>query len=260
VYLDRSAPHQLDNLDAWRALASNARTRGFTDIKFDADYTATDVPSDMWNRSIPLPQLNRFVERLTAVREAAGPDMEISLDCHNQYDAESAIRLAQALAHPRLKWLEDPTTALQTDAMVRVRSVSPIPICGGEWYTADQFRELIDAGGCDIVHPDVLFAGGLSETRRIADYAELHGIPLALHNNSSAVGVVASAHVAAATRNFIGLEYHFFDAKWIGDILQRGGRPLFEDGHIVLDDTPGLGGELNEDVCRAHLSPGEVMF
>jgi L-alanine-DL-glutamate epimerase-like enolase superfamily enzyme len=144
--------------------------------------------------------------------------------------------------------------------MQRVQSASPIPICAGEWCTADQFREIIDANACDIVHPDVLFAGGLAETRRIADYAELHGIPLALHNNSSALGVVASAHVAAASRNFIGLEYHFFDAPWIGEVLWRNGRPLFEGGHIVLDDTPGLGGELNEDVCRAHLCPGEVMF
>jgi L-alanine-DL-glutamate epimerase-like enolase superfamily enzyme len=196
---------------------------------------------------------------MTAVREAAGPDMEISIDCHMQYDATSAIRLAQALEPLRMKWLEDPTPILQTNAMVDVRAASPIPICAGEWCTTDQFRALIDAGACDIVHPDVLFAGGLSETRRIADYAELHGMPLALHNNSSAVGVVASAHVAAATRNFIGLEYHFFDAPWIAEILDRG-RPLFEAGHIELDDTPGLGGVLNEDVCRAHLSPGEVMF
>lgn len=261
VYLDRSAPHALDDLEAWKALALNARERGFTDIKLDADYAATDVPGiDMWSRSIPLPQLNKIVERLAAVREAAGPDMEISLDCHEQYDAQSAIRLARALEPLHLKWLEDPTPIVNPGAMARVRADSPIPICGGEWCTADQLKVLIDAGACDIVHPDVLFAGGLTETRRIADYADLNGIPLALHNNSSALGVVASAHVAAASRNFIGLEYHFFDAPWIGQVLDRGGAPLFEDGHIVLTDAPGLGGVLNEDVCRAHLVPGEQLF
>lgn len=260
VYLDRSAPHDLDDLGAWKALAADAKARGFTDIKFDADYAAVDHRADLWNRSIPLPELNAIIERLTAVREAAGPDMEISLDCHEQYDAPSATRLARALEPLHLKWLEDPTPIVNPGAMARVRAESPIPICGGEWCTADQFKVLIDAGACDIVHPDVLFTGGLTETRRIADYADLHGIPLALHNNSSGLGVIASAHVAAASRNFIGLEYHFFDAPWIGEVLDRGGAPLFEDGHIVLPDAPGLGGVLNEDVCREHLAPGERMF
>ena len=84
-------------------------------------------------------------------------------------------------------------------------------------------------------------------------------LPTCTFPNSSALGVVASAHVAAASRGFIGLEYHFFDAPWIGQVLDRG-RPLFEDGHVVLDDTPGLGGVLDERVCGEHLAAGERLF
>ncbi|HEV8534615.1 MAG TPA: mandelate racemase/muconate lactonizing enzyme family protein [Candidatus Limnocylindria bacterium] len=259
IYLDRSAPARVDDLNAWAEMARDAVGRGFRDIKFDIDFAATDQVTDVWSRNIPIAELERIVARLTAVREAVGWDVEVSADCHMQYDAVSAIRLAQGLARLRLKWIEDPTPITHVDAMIRVRQQSPIPICAGEFCTAEQFRELIERGACDIVHPDVLFAGGLTETRRVADMAEAHGMPTALHNNSGAVGVVASTHVAVATRNLIGVEYHFHDAPWIGQVLDRG-RPLFEDGAIVVTDAPGLGGVLNEKVCTEHLDTGEVLF
>ena len=260
VYLDRSTPANLDDLDAWRELALAAKASGFTDIKFDLDFAAADASIDAWNRSIPLPQMNKMVERLTAVREAVGWEMEIAVDCHMHYDVNSAVRLARELAPLKLKWFEDPTPIVNPDACAAVRQQSPIPICVGEMFTAEQFRLFIDRGACDIIHPDILFAGGLHETRKIADYADLHHIPMAMHNNSCALGVIACAHVAAASPNFIGLEYHFHDAPWIGEVVDRGGRPLFENGHIVLTNEPGLGVVLNEDICRQHLAPGEKMF
>ena len=260
VYLDRSSPADLDDLDAWAALALDAKERGFTDIKFDIDFTATDYSTDAFNRSIPLPQMSRIVERITAAREAVGWEMEISVDGHMHYDVNSAIRLANELAHLKLKWFEDPTPIVNPDACAMVREKSPIPICVGEMFTAEQFRLFIDRQATDIIHPDILFSGGLHETRKIAEYADLHYIPMAMHNNSCALGVIACAHVAAASPNFTGLEYHFHDAPWIGQVVERGGRPLFEDGHIVLTDEPGLGVTLNEDVCGAHLAPGEELF
>jgi L-alanine-DL-glutamate epimerase-like enolase superfamily enzyme len=260
VYLDRSTPTELDDLDAWRRLAVEAREQGFTDIKFDIDYMATDQVNDAWNRTITLPQINRMVERLTAVREAVGWDMEISVDGHMQYDVPSAIRLIQELAPLRLKWFEDPTPIVNPDACAAIREKSAIPICVGEVFVAEQFRLFIDRGACDIIHPDILFSGGLYETRKIADYADLNYIPMAMHNNSCALGIIACAHVAAASPNFIGLEYHFHDAPWIGGVVDRGGRPLFENGHIHLTDEPGLGVVLNEAVCQQYLAPGETMF
>ena len=259
IYLDRSTPEHLDDLDEWRALGLEAKERGFTDIKFDIDYTASDTQRDVWNRHIPIEQMNRIVERIGAVREAVGWDMDIAVDCHMHYDVTSAIRLAQELAPFKLKWLEDPTPIINPDAVAQIRAKSPIPICVGEMFTAEQFRLFIGREACDIIHPDVLFTGGLHETRTIADYAELNYIPLAMHNNGCALGTIAAAHVAAASRNFIGLEYHFHDAPWIGAVVERG-RPLFEDGHVQLTDAPGLGVVLNEDVCRQHLAPGETLF
>jgi galactonate dehydratase len=260
VYLDRSAPADKEDLGAWKELALSCKRDGFTDIKFDIDHTAPEKTMDVWNRSIDRAQMRSIVERLTVVREAVGWDMNISVDCHMCYDVPTAIVLANELAPLKLKWLEDPTPVLNHDAVKQVREKSPIPICVGEMFNVDMFRTYIANQACDIIHPDVLFSGGLHETARIASLADMHHLPMALHNHSSSVGVIASAHVAAAAPNFLGLEYHFFNAKWIGEIAHRGGKPLIENGHIVLGDEPGLGITLNEDVCKKHLADGEKYF
>lgn len=260
IYLDRSSPLAYDNLDAWKRMGLDVVESGFTQMKFDIEYTAPDCTIDVWNRSLTLTQIRRIYQRLNAVREAAGWDVEICADCHMNYNTVDAIRLANELAPLKLMWLEDPTPITNPDACREVRERSPIPICVGEMFIAEQFRLFIDRGAVDILHPDVLFAGGLHETRRIADYAELHYIPFALHGNSGALGTIAAAHVAAASRNFIGLEYHFVEAEWIGEFVRRDGEPLFRDGYLHLTGAPGLGVELDPDVCGRYMAPGQMMF
>ncbi len=261
IYLDRSSPADVTDLGAWRAMGEEAVASGFRQIKFDIDYNATDRQGDVWNRSLTLEQINRAVERLTAVREAVGPDFELCVDLHRQYNIPDAIRVANALSWLNLLWLEDPTSDTDLDGYQEVRAKSPIALCVGEMFIAEQFRVFIDHGALDILHPDVLFCGGMHEMRRIADLADLYRLPLAMHGNGGSIAAIAAAHVAAASRNFLGLEYHFIETDWIGRFARRaGGRPLFEDGHLVLDNAPGLGIELDEAVCRANLGPGESLF
>ena len=259
VYLDRSSPDDITDLSAWKKMAAETVESGFTQMKFDIDFMVTECVADVWNRSLSLKQINRIVERLTVVRRTTGPDFEICVDCHMQYNVPDAIRLANALAPLNLLWLEDPTPITNPDSCAEVRAKSPVPICVGEMFIAEQFRLFIDHRACDILHPDVLFCGGLHELRRIADYAELNQLPVAIHGNGGALATIAAAHAGAACRNFVGLEYHFIETPWIGEYVRRDG-PLFSDGHVVLTDAPGLGVELDREVCRKYLAPGEALF
>ncbi len=118
----------------------------------------------------------------------------------------------------------------------------------------------MDRRACDIIHPDVLFCGGLHETRRIADYAELHYMPMAMHGNSGALGTIGAAHVAAGIRNFLGLEYHLIEAEWTCTFVRREGAALFDGGSVPLTDAPGLGVELDRDVCSRYLDAGQTLF
>jgi galactonate dehydratase len=259
VYLDRSSPDQIDNLDAWRAMAAASASEGFTQLKFDLDFMASDATKDVWNRSLSLTQINRMVQRLTAVRETVGADFELCVDCHMQYNVPDAVRVANALAPLNLLWLEDPTPISNPDSCAEVRAKTSVAICVGEMFIAEQVRLFIDRQACDIIHPDVMFCGGLHELQRIAQYAELHHRPVAFHGNGGALATIAAAHVAATCRNFLGVEYHFIETSWISEYVRRD-VPLFRDGRIPLSDAPGLGVELDLDVCRAYLAPGEELF
>ena len=260
IYLDRSAPAEVGDLDAWRFLAAKTVEDGFTQLKFDIDFSAPDATEDVWNRCLPRPHLNRVLERITAVREILGWEIELAVDCHMQFNVADAVRLACELEPLKLMWLEDPTPITNPDACRKVRESSPIPICVGEMFTAENARVFIDHEACDIIHPDVLFTGGLHETRRIADYAELNYIAMALHNNGGCLATIAAGHVAAATRNFFGMEFHLIESAWRCDYVRREGIPFLRNGHLPITDAPGLGVELNEEVCRKHLAPGEKMF
>jgi L-alanine-DL-glutamate epimerase-like enolase superfamily enzyme len=259
IYLDRSSPADPTDLDAWAALGADAVAAGFVDLKLDAEQAAPEHTADRFARSLAPGHVIAIGERVAAVRAAIGDAIDLSVDCHMHYDVVSAIRLAHELAPLRLKWLEDPTPITNPDALADVRARSPVPICIGEMLIAEQLRQFVDRRACDILHPDVLFVGGLHEARRVADYAELHYMPVALHGNSGALGTIAAAHVGAASRTVIGLEYHFHDAPWIGAVVERD-VALFRDGHLVLTDAPGLGVTLNEDVCGARLAEGERLF
>jgi len=259
VYLDRSSPDNITDVGAWEKMAAETASLGFSQMKFDIDFMATECVGDVWNRTINLKQINRVVERLEAVRRGAGPDFEICADCHMQYNVPDAIRVANALEHLNLLWLEDPTPHINPDSCAQVRSRTTVPICIGEMFNVEQFRLFIDAGACDILHPDIIFCGGMREMQRISQLADVHHMPVAYHGNGGAIATIAAANVGATCRNFLGVEYHFIETDWIGEIVRRD-VPLFRDGQVPLSDAPGLGIELNSDVCAKHLAPGESLF
>lgn len=259
VYLDRSSPDAPADLDAWETLARETVDLGFSQMKFDIDFMAPECTGDVWNRTLSLAQINRMVERIARVRETVGADFELCVDCHMQYNVPDAVRLAKALTPFNLLWLEDPTPIINPDSCRQVRELGGAPVCIGEMFVIEQFRLFVDSEACDILHPDILFCGGPHEMKRIADYAELHHLPVAFHGNGGAMAAIAAAHVGVACRNFLGLEYHFIESSWIGDFVRRD-VPLFRDGRVEVTDAPGFGVELDRAVCTRYLAPGEALF
>jgi len=258
VYLDRSGPTDVANLDEWKRLANETIDSGYTKFKFDIDYVAPDLVSDVWSRSIDRKHMLEIAKRLGAAREAAGPDAEISVDCHMHYDLVSSLELSRMLDTIGISWLEDPVPVMDICTLADIREKSNVPICAGEMYTYDLAKLAINAKAVDILHPDVLFAGGLHETKKICELANANGLPVAFHNNSTALGFTATAHLGVSVANILASEYHFYDADWSKKWVNRSnGMDLISNGYIELDDTPGLGVELNEEVCRELLVTGE---
>jgi galactonate dehydratase len=205
-------------------------------------------------------EMDLMVELVGAVREAIGPGVDLAVDCHWNYNTGDVIRLARELAPFKLMWLEDPTPPDNVEALKRVTDHSPVPICCGEnHYTRHGLRTMITTQAVDIVQPDVPKVGGLLESKKIADLADIYYIPLAAHNVSSPIATLAACHACASMRNFFILEFHAQDVAW-WDELVVGDEPFIQDGYITLPDAPGLGVELNVDVARAHLREGAAFF
>jgi galactonate dehydratase len=260
VYVDRSVPDDLTNIDAWAVMGQEAVDEGYRHLKFDIDFAAPDQVTDVFNRSLPAAQLEAVVERLSAVRDTVGSSVEIAADCHMQYNVPDAIRLAHSLEPLRLMWMEDPVPITNVEALAEVRRASRVPICTGEMLTVEQSRMVVAAEAADIVHPDVVFCGGPRDMVRIAEIAEGAYRPMAAHGNGGALALIATAHVGAATRNFLAAEYHFMEDAWVGEFVRREGRGFIEDGKLILSDAPGLGVELDEELCERLLAPGEAVF
>ena len=92
-------------------------------------------------------------------------------------------------------------------------------------------------------------------------WPDLYNVLVAPHNANHAVSFMANLHAAAVMpRNYIAFEFHQADDRNWDDILEGVDRPLIKDGFATVPDSPGLGFELNEEVVRQRLAPGETYF
>ena len=207
-----------------------------------------------------LDELGKLVE---TVRGMLGYDIPLSTDHYGHFDFNNGIRLGKAVEKYRLAWLEDIVSWELTDQWKMMSDALETPCLTGEdIYLLKNFKPLIDIHAVDIVHPDLASSGGLLETKRIGDYAEEHGIAMAMHQAGTPVSFMANVHCAAATQNFLALEHHSIDLPWWESLVKTtDGRKLITKGFANLPLTaPGLGIELNEDVVKQHLHASDKSF
>lgn len=240
--------------------AIRAAKEGFTVLKFDIDLPL--LPNEDYHaRTISAGQLTRQREVAEAICDAVSPGVEVALDCHWRYSPADALRLARALEGLPILWLEDPVPPEDLDALRSVTARTSTPIASGEnRYLMTGFTSLIEDGTVDIVSPDIQKVGGLSHARRIAALADAHYLPVAPHNVSSPVGTMASAHVCSSIPNFLALEWHASGVPFFDDMVASPEKPVIKDGFIELTDAPGLGIELDLDVCRRYAKHHEPFF
>jgi L-alanine-DL-glutamate epimerase-like enolase superfamily enzyme len=207
-----------------------------------------------------LEELAKIVDN---VRGMIGYEIPLSTDHFGHFDLNNGIRLGRALEKYRLAWMEDIVAWDLTDQWKALANALETPVLTGEdIYLLNGFKPLIDAHAVDIVHPDLATSGGLLETKKIGDYAEEHGIAMAMHQAGTPISFMANVHCAAATQNFLALEHHSVDLPWWESLVKMtGSQPIISKGFANVPlDAPGLGIELNEEVIKEHLSPRDKSF
>jgi L-alanine-DL-glutamate epimerase-like enolase superfamily enzyme len=257
-----------ENMQHWRDQVRGGRAEkaGWTAFKFQgdgipptADPEYKEPGHDLYTRGLTAKDLRRIEKAMATVREELGPDIDMAVEAHWKYDVRDAINMAKVLEPCKPMWLEDPVPPGNPEVMARVTHAVNVPIATGEnLYGRDGFRKLIELQGCDIVHIDIPKSGGLLESKRIHDLADNYYIPTAAHNPASPVGTIASAHAAASMRDFRVHELARY-IDWWQDLVVHDG-PIFENGYFRIREKPGLGIDLNPDVAKAHLAPGEKFW
>ncbi len=125
-------------------------------------------------------------------------------------------------------------------------------ICGAEFAaTVFECREWLERGRVDVLQPDINRCGGLTEIRRIAELADLHGATVIPHGWKTGITAAAQRHYQAATPNAPWVE--MFHPDLFESVLRReltGPEPAVRDGTIELPSEPGLGVTLDLDVVE----------
>jgi len=207
----------------------------------------------MADRGVCEVSLAEDLARVRAVREAIGPDVRLMVDANGAWDVPTAVRMGRLLEELDVYWFEEPVWPDDLAGSAEVASKVAIPIAGYETcsYGTVSFRDYIAARAVHFVQPDVAWAGGLTETLKIAHLAQAANLPLAPHIHGSAVAVAAAAHLLGAVRNGSMAEMVFPAHPLMGDLARE---PLVVDGagEIDLGERPGLGIELDPDAVKRY--------
>lgn len=235
--------------EAYAARAKQMKDEGYTAIKFDLD---VPTPYNRWYNKASGNLSNKEVEYLAelagSVRNAVQDEVDIMFDLHWRFNVESAIRLARAIEQYHVMWLEDPVPPSNPELIDIVANSTSTPIATGEnFYSRYEFLKVLNTH-IRTITPDGLKTG-IRNAKFIAQVASLNEITVSPHNISSPLGTMAQAHFSAAIPNFGVLEFHGHDVPiW----WKLSDSEVIKDGYINLTDRPGLGIELNEDVCSKY--------
>ncbi len=223
--------------------AIEAKALGFTAFKFGPG----ESPGPMTDEVL----VESAARNAREIRTAVGPETRLMIDFHGRLSPIGAARAVEALRPYDMFFVEELIPPDHVEAYADVTRAAPGTTfaTGERLYTRWGFRELIESRAVQIIQPDLAYAGGISEVRRIAAHAETHYLKVAPHNPNGPVATAASIHLAAATPNFLILEYArktpYFERVLRDPLLPR-------DGHFELPERPGLGVELDEDFLAEH--------
>ena len=188
------------------------------------------------------------IDRVEAVRDAAGPDALIRVDANEAWSSAAAIRIVGEMERFGLELVEQPVSGrnLPEMAYVRGRIASPMLANEASWTRYDQL-EVIRHGAADVLSVDNQMDGGLLNLKRSAGMCEVAGLPVLKHSlGELGVAMYAAAHVMAATPNFLYANQGY--ASLLSDDIVLGASPLpYVDGCLEPPTGPGIGVQLDRE-------------
>ncbi|MGD0795787.1 MAG: mandelate racemase/muconate lactonizing enzyme family protein [Dehalococcoidales bacterium] len=187
-------------------------------------------------------------ERIKAIREAVGEDVDILIELHSAPSATSAIQLGRALEEFNCMFFEEGVHYMNVGLQEKITRNIKIPMAAGErLYTRWGYRQYFEKQLLDLIQPDICLVGGLTEGKKVCDYAHVYDMTVQMHVCGSPVSTAAALQLEAVIPNFQIHEHHV-------NAIKPGNREICipdyqpKNGQYAIPDLPGLGLELNESV------------
>ena len=191
-------------------------------------------------------------------KEVCGDDIRIAVHAHNEFDTPTAIDLGRRIDPLDPPFFEDPLGVTYSESWLALKRVCRTPLLVGEKVKlVAGFKPFLDTQTADILHPDLVYAGGITGCKRIANFAANYRIPVALHNVGHLVNTLAAAHWGCSVQNFYRSESRLGEGNRPVEQQAGGDKPRVRNGELAVPEKSGLGVEWNEDYLRANLAPGE---
>jgi D-arabinonate dehydratase/D-galactarolactone cycloisomerase len=190
------------------------------------------------------------IARVAAAREALGPDLDLMCDATTSLDHKTAMRYADAFEKLDIRWFEEPTQPENIAGCAALANRTRVPVAGFETETSKfNFAALMDAGAIQVVQPDVIQVGGITEARKIAAYAQMRHLLFSCKNYSTAVSLAACINLLYGLPNTDYFECDMDPSPWRSEILKS---PLFDfdAGFVAPFDRPGLGLNIDEEQLK----------
>ena len=192
---------------------------------------------------------------VASCRDSVGPNMVLMVDvAYAWHDWRTALQIIETLEPYDIYFVETPVATDDLAGYSKLTEKSPIRIAAGEWLqTRFEFQDLIDRGNVDVAQPDIGRVGGISEARRVVEYANLRGRIIVPHCWKTGIGIAASAHLAAASSNCPFIEYlpRELSESAIRKELVKDELEMIQ-GEIALPKKSGLGIELDEAAIQKY--------
>lgn len=191
--------------------------------------------------------LRMATERVAAIREAGGEDLDIIIELHSLLDANTAVELGQSIQKYRIMYMEEPTQPLNPALYKTIQSKIDIPLATGERsYTRWGFRQFFEDRSISIAQPDICNTGGFTECKKICDAAHMYDIGIQIHVCGGPIATAAALQLEAVIPNFVIHEHH------VGAIQPICTQTCLYDyepvnGRFKVPELPGIGQELTKE-------------
>jgi D-galactarolactone cycloisomerase len=222
-----------ETLDRLREIARSIVDRGFLGMKMAI---GKGIEAD--------------IAAVTAVRESIPDHVDLFVDAAGVYEPQQAIRLGRALETMNIGWFEMPIPTDNLPGYIQVAGALDMPVALDALANRAQARDYVAGGGLDVIQPDVCRAGGITESLKMGEVADLWGAACAPHVSiGSAIQFAATFQLAAALPNLLIAE-HWIGDNPIGDAILKAPLAGPVNGYVQIPTGPGLGVDVDEAVVR----------